>query len=80
MEKLKLAEVLRAKSDFEFLAECWNDDPALQIVIRKQKSEVSAVGIGGGGWGAGKVGGVAMGEAPLLFNLVQEINKKFCNN
>ncbi|WP_191762449.1 hypothetical protein [Komarekiella delphini-convector] len=35
MQKLKLAEVLRENPGFEFLTECWNDDPALQIVIRK---------------------------------------------
>ncbi len=35
MEKLELAGMLGEKPDFEFLVECWNDDPALQIVIRK---------------------------------------------
>ncbi len=35
MEKLKMAGILGEKPDFEFLAECWNDDPALQIVIKK---------------------------------------------
>ncbi|WP_341530188.1 hypothetical protein WKK05_13375 [Nostoc sp. UHCC 0302] len=35
MQKLKLAEVLRENPGFEFLHECWNDDPALQIAIRK---------------------------------------------
>ncbi|MEA5506859.1 hypothetical protein VB735_27925 [Halotia wernerae UHCC 0503] len=35
MQKLKLAEVLRENPGVEFLRECWNDDPALQIVIRK---------------------------------------------
>ncbi|MBH8554978.1 hypothetical protein I8751_22040 [Nostocaceae cyanobacterium CENA357] len=35
MEKLKLAGMLEEKPDFKFLVECWNDDPALQIVIRK---------------------------------------------
>ncbi|UKP00984.1 hypothetical protein [Nostoc sp. UHCC 0870] len=34
MEKLKMAGVLREKPDFEFLLECWADDPALQIVIK----------------------------------------------
>jgi hypothetical protein len=34
MEKLKLAGMLGEKPDFKFLAECWNDDPALQIVIK----------------------------------------------
>ncbi|GAX38891.1 hypothetical protein [Nodularia sp. NIES-3585] len=35
MEKLKMAGILGEKPDFEFLHECWNDDPALQIVIKK---------------------------------------------
>jgi hypothetical protein len=35
MDKLKMAEILGEKPDFEFLYECWNDDPALQIVIKK---------------------------------------------
>ncbi|MBD2359560.1 hypothetical protein H6G41_34335 [Tolypothrix sp. FACHB-123] len=34
MEKLKLAEVLKENPGFEFLRECWEDDPALQIVIK----------------------------------------------
>ncbi|MBH8554982.1 hypothetical protein I8751_22060 [Nostocaceae cyanobacterium CENA357] len=35
MQKLKLAEVLRENPGVEFLRECWKDDPALQIVIKK---------------------------------------------
>ncbi|WP_341531411.1 hypothetical protein WKK05_37505 (plasmid) [Nostoc sp. UHCC 0302] len=35
MEKLKMAGILREELDFEFLVECWEDDPALQIVIKK---------------------------------------------
>ncbi|WP_193198043.1 hypothetical protein [Nostoc sp. MG11] len=35
MEKLKLAGILGENPGVEFLQECWNDDPALQIVIRK---------------------------------------------
>jgi hypothetical protein len=35
MEKLKMAGILGESPDFGFLQECWNDDPALQIVIRK---------------------------------------------
>ncbi|MEA5624800.1 hypothetical protein [Nostoc sp. UHCC 0251] len=34
MEKLKMAGILGEKPDFEFLAECWENDPALQIVIK----------------------------------------------
>jgi hypothetical protein len=35
MEKLKMARILGESPDFWFLQECWNDDPALQIVIKK---------------------------------------------
>ncbi|MBD6621043.1 hypothetical protein FNW02_36300 [Komarekiella sp. 'clone 1'] len=51
MEKLKLAGMLGEKPDFEFLAECWNDDPALQIVIKKLVAKF-------GQWGIACVDGV----------------------
>jgi hypothetical protein len=35
MEKIKTAEVLKQNPGFDFLLECWQDDPALQIVIKK---------------------------------------------
>ncbi|RCJ40892.1 hypothetical protein A6770_37085 [Nostoc minutum NIES-26] len=35
MEKLKMAEQLRENPGVEFLMECWDDDPALRIVIKK---------------------------------------------
>ncbi|MBE8992661.1 hypothetical protein IQ275_37245 [Nostoc sp. LEGE 12450] len=35
MQKLKLAENSGQNPGFDFLQECWNDDPALQIVIKK---------------------------------------------
>jgi hypothetical protein len=35
MEKLKMAGILREKPDFDFLLECWRDDPALQIIVKK---------------------------------------------
>jgi hypothetical protein len=35
MEKLKMAEQLRENPGNEFLMECWEDDPALRIVIKK---------------------------------------------
>ncbi|MCG6137530.1 MAG: hypothetical protein MET45_23335 [Nostoc sp. LLA-1] len=35
MEKLKMAEQLRENPGDEFLQECWQDDPALRIVIKK---------------------------------------------
>ncbi|MEA5517194.1 hypothetical protein VB654_24525, partial [Nodularia sp. UHCC 0506] len=45
MEKLKMAGILREKPDFEFLHECWNDDPALQILIKKLMSKFPQWGI-----------------------------------
>jgi hypothetical protein len=35
MEKLKMASLVGQNLGFDFLQECWNDDPALQIVIKK---------------------------------------------
>ncbi|MCG6138872.1 MAG: hypothetical protein MET45_30515 [Nostoc sp. LLA-1] len=35
MEKLKMAEQLRENPGNDFLMECWADDPALRIVIKK---------------------------------------------
>nr|MDZ8061856.1 hypothetical protein [Nostoc sp. EkiNYC01] len=35
MEKLKLAQILEGNPGFEYLKECWDDDPALRIVIKK---------------------------------------------
>ncbi|MBD2512011.1 hypothetical protein H6G91_33085 [Nostoc muscorum FACHB-395] len=35
MQKLKLAENSGQNPGFDFLQECWNDDPTLQIVIKK---------------------------------------------
>ncbi|BDI20658.1 hypothetical protein ANSO36C_64600 (plasmid) [Nostoc cf. commune SO-36] len=35
MQKLKVAGNSGQNPGFEFLQECWNDDPALQIVIKK---------------------------------------------
>ena len=35
MQKLKVAENLGQNPGFDFLQECWSDDPALQIVIKK---------------------------------------------
>lgn len=34
MEKLKMAGLLKENPRFDFLMECWQDDPALQIVIK----------------------------------------------
>ncbi|WP_414530624.1 hypothetical protein [Nodularia chucula] len=45
MEKLKMAGILGEKPDFEFLHECWNDDPALQIVIKKLLAKFPPWGI-----------------------------------
>ncbi|WP_223269772.1 hypothetical protein [Nostoc sp. 'Peltigera membranacea cyanobiont' 213] len=35
MQKLKVATNSGENPEFEFLQECWQDDPALQIVIKK---------------------------------------------
>ncbi|QHG20301.1 hypothetical protein [Nostoc sp. ATCC 53789] len=35
MQKLKVAGNSGQNPGFELLQECWNDDPALQIVIKK---------------------------------------------
>ncbi|MDZ7954832.1 hypothetical protein [Nostoc sp. DedQUE09] len=35
MQKLKVAGNSRQNLGFDFLQECWSDDPALQIVIKK---------------------------------------------
>lgn len=35
MQKLKVAANSGHNPGFDFLQECWNDDPALQIVIKK---------------------------------------------
>ncbi|MEH1829438.1 MAG: hypothetical protein V7L22_29565 [Nostoc sp.] len=35
MEKLKMASLVGENPGFDFLQEYWNDDPALQIVIKK---------------------------------------------
>ncbi|MBG1271143.1 hypothetical protein F8S12_34660 [Nostoc sp. WHI] len=35
-----------ANSGFDFLLECWNDDPALQIVIKKLVAKFPQWGIG----------------------------------
>ncbi|WP_152592222.1 hypothetical protein [Nostoc sphaeroides] len=35
MEKLKMASLVGENPGFDFLQECWRDDPALQIVIKK---------------------------------------------
>ncbi|WP_318780339.1 hypothetical protein [Atlanticothrix silvestris] len=45
MQKLKLTEVLKENPGFEFLAEYWNDDPALQIVIKKLLAKFPQWGI-----------------------------------
>ncbi|MBD2513171.1 hypothetical protein H6G91_39465 [Nostoc muscorum FACHB-395] len=35
MEKLKMGSLVGENPGFDFLQECWNDDPALRIVIKK---------------------------------------------
>jgi hypothetical protein len=45
MQKLKLAANSGENPGFEFLQECWNDDPALQIVIKKLLAKFPQWGI-----------------------------------
>ncbi|WP_256091397.1 hypothetical protein [Nostoc sp. KVJ20] len=45
MQKLKLAANSVQNPGFEFLQECWNDDPALQIVIKKLLAKFPQWGI-----------------------------------
>ncbi len=45
MQKLKVAANSGQNPGFEFLQECWSDDPALQIVIKKLLAKYSQWGI-----------------------------------
>ncbi|NEU81342.1 hypothetical protein G1O98_20215 [Nostoc sp. UIC10630] len=45
MQKLKLAANSGQNPGFDFLQECWNDDPALQIVIKKLLAKFPQWGI-----------------------------------
>lgn len=45
MQKLKVAGNSGENPGFEFLQECWNDDPALQIVIKKLVAKFPQWGI-----------------------------------
>ncbi|MFN6540408.1 MAG: hypothetical protein RM021_029235 [Nostoc sp. EkiNYC01] len=45
MEKLKMASLVGQNPGFDFLQECWNDDPALQIVIKKLLAKFPQWGI-----------------------------------
>jgi hypothetical protein len=46
MQKLRVAANSGQNPGFEFLQECWNDDPALQIVIKKLLVKYPQWGIG----------------------------------
>ncbi|MDZ8139685.1 MAG: hypothetical protein RM049_31085 [Nostoc sp. DedQUE04] len=52
-EKLNRAANSRENPGFDFLQECWNDDPALQIVIKKLLAKFPQ-------WGIAIVDGVLM--------------------
>ncbi|MFW9262016.1 hypothetical protein [Nostoc sp. CALU 546] len=45
MEKLKMASQFRENPGFDFLQQCWNDDPALQIAIKKLVAKFPQWGI-----------------------------------
>ncbi|MBW4429498.1 MAG: hypothetical protein KME50_35305 [Nostoc desertorum CM1-VF14] len=53
MEKLNRAANSGENPGFDFLHECWNDDPALQIVIKKLLAKFPQ-------WGIAVVDGVSM--------------------
>ncbi|MBE9002419.1 MULTISPECIES: hypothetical protein [unclassified Nostoc] len=55
MQKLKVAGNSGENLGFDFLQECLNDDPAKADCDQEAVGEVSAVGIGDGGWGVGEV-------------------------
>ncbi|WP_298908146.1 hypothetical protein [uncultured Nostoc sp.] len=40
-----MAEILRENPSFEFFMECWADDPALRIVIKKLLAKFGQWGI-----------------------------------
>nr|WP_322716010.1 hypothetical protein [Nostoc sp. ChiQUE02] len=54
MQKLKVAANSGQNPGFDFLQECWNDDPALQIVIKKLLVKYPQ-------WGIAIVDGVLVG-------------------
>ncbi|MBD2504597.1 hypothetical protein [Anabaena azotica] len=56
MDTLKLAGLFKGNPGLDFLMVCWQDDPALQIVITRFSAEVSAVGLCGCGWAVDGVG------------------------
>ncbi|MBN3944531.1 hypothetical protein [Nostoc sp. NMS9] len=45
MQKLKVAANSAQNPDFDFLYECWNDDPALVIAIKKLLAKFPQSGI-----------------------------------
>ncbi|ODH01486.1 hypothetical protein A4S05_28660 [Nostoc sp. KVJ20] len=45
MEKLKMASLVGENPGFDFLQQCWNDDPALQIAIKKLVAKFPQWGI-----------------------------------
>ncbi|MCC5669324.1 hypothetical protein LC653_37185 [Nostoc sp. CHAB 5784] len=53
MQKLKVAANLGENPGFEYLQECWDDDPALRIVIKKLLVKFPQ-------WGVAIVDGVLM--------------------
>ncbi|MBD2510037.1 hypothetical protein H6G91_22530 [Nostoc muscorum FACHB-395] len=45
MEKLRMASLVRENPGFDFLQQCWNDDQALKIVIKKLLAKFPQWGI-----------------------------------
>ncbi|WP_414573523.1 hypothetical protein [Nostoc sp. CCY 9925] len=51
-----MAEQLRENLGVKFLMECWTDDPASEDCDREIGGEISAVGVGSGGWAVDGMG------------------------
>ncbi|WP_180277655.1 hypothetical protein [Nostoc sp. 'Peltigera malacea cyanobiont' DB3992] len=60
MQKLKVAANSGQNPGFDFLQECWNDDPAKADCDQEIASEISAVRDCNCGWGVGGLGEVAI--------------------
>ncbi|MBD2512152.1 hypothetical protein H6G91_33875 [Nostoc muscorum FACHB-395] len=61
MEKLKMASLVGENPGFDFLQQCWKDDPALQIVIKKLVAKCSQ-------WGIAIVDGVLIGRDKITLS------------
>ncbi|MBX9253572.1 hypothetical protein H1Q63_06305 [Desmonostoc muscorum CCALA 125] len=67
MQKLKVAANSEQNSGFDFLQECWNDDPAKADCDQEIAGEVSAVGDCLCGWGVGCLGVVIISGGQIRY-------------